>query len=274
MRKRAFTLIELLVVISIIAVLMSIMMPALSKARTQARIVICGSNIKNLSQAAMMYLQENDQYYPGMHNGTDNKYNDGNDSLWDDKLYVYLENYEVFSCAEKISHNRAAAKITESYIGPIEGWDKVQAYGFNTWLQGWTPNGITKGTWPDSHASSINPKPLKASNVKSGSSVVMLSDTGAPLANDGDSFPHFSYFYSGGIRFMPDLVPAHEVRLNKSKPKITFHNRYEMSGGISLGFADGHIEKITRFDYTADTVKDYTPPKEGLKINPNGRDIR
>ncbi len=43
-KKKAFTLIELLVVISIIAVLMSIMMPALSRAREQAKMTVCSSN--------------------------------------------------------------------------------------------------------------------------------------------------------------------------------------------------------------------------------------
>ena len=222
MKKRAFTLIELLVVISIIAILMAVLMPALQKARTQARILMCGSGIKNISNSTMLYLADNDQRYPTINTGSDNKYNDGNDSMWDDKIYHYVESYDVFECPEKISTNRQAAKATESYIGPIEGWDKVQAFSFNSWLMGWTENGVQNGTWPDNHTSSINPVAMKASEVKSVSSVVMISDTAAPLSNDSDRFPHFSYFYSGGIRFMPDLVPAHEVRLMNTGKRINF----------------------------------------------------
>ncbi|UCG46143.1 MAG: prepilin-type N-terminal cleavage/methylation domain-containing protein [Phycisphaerales bacterium] len=60
MRQKAFTLIELLVVIAIIAILMAILMPALRKAKDQARAVHCVSNVKTLSLAWFMYTDEND----------------------------------------------------------------------------------------------------------------------------------------------------------------------------------------------------------------------
>lgn len=60
--RSGFTLIELLVVISIIAVLMSILMPALGKVREQARNVQCASNIRQLGLAFRLYAQENDNW--------------------------------------------------------------------------------------------------------------------------------------------------------------------------------------------------------------------
>lgn len=58
--KKAFTLVELLVVIAIIALLMAILIPALNRAREQAKRATCLSNLRQLMLAWIMYADEND----------------------------------------------------------------------------------------------------------------------------------------------------------------------------------------------------------------------
>jgi prepilin-type N-terminal cleavage/methylation domain-containing protein len=58
-RSRAFTLVELLVVIGIIAVLIAILMPSLSRARDQARGVQCSANLRTMMLGAYMFAQDN-----------------------------------------------------------------------------------------------------------------------------------------------------------------------------------------------------------------------
>lgn len=62
---RAFTLIELLVVISIIALLIGILLPALGAARTTARRSQCLSNVRGIGQAVNLYINDFKQHYPG-----------------------------------------------------------------------------------------------------------------------------------------------------------------------------------------------------------------
>ncbi len=58
---KAFTLIELLIVIAIIAILAAILMPVFAQAREKARTTSCLSNLKQISNAVLMYAQDNDE---------------------------------------------------------------------------------------------------------------------------------------------------------------------------------------------------------------------
>jgi len=65
MRKgKGFTLIELLVVISVIALLMAILLPALQKAKYQAKRIVCMSNVRQQLMTFFTYSEDNDGKFP------------------------------------------------------------------------------------------------------------------------------------------------------------------------------------------------------------------
>jgi prepilin-type N-terminal cleavage/methylation domain-containing protein/prepilin-type processing-associated H-X9-DG protein len=75
--RRAFTLVELLVVIAIIAILAALLLPALSKAKASSRGLACLNNGKQMMTAVVLYISDNNQFYPPNPDGgtTDPGYN-------------------------------------------------------------------------------------------------------------------------------------------------------------------------------------------------------
>ncbi|HEY4477784.1 MAG TPA: type II secretion system protein, partial [Candidatus Paceibacterota bacterium] len=112
-KRKAFTLVELLVVISIIALLLSILMPALSKVRDQARTVICKSRQSQWGQYLFLYAHDNDNEIPFMQAKNEK-------ILWYDKLGAYISDKriddEAIKDAEDNSVNVAAVFTANYYL--------------------------------------------------------------------------------------------------------------------------------------------------------------
>ena len=99
MERKNFTLIELLVVIAIIAILASIMMPALSSARESGKRAVCLSNLKQIGTAIEMYIQHNRDRLPYCRSYPE-KPAAGEENLpaLPETLQTYLEQDRIFEC--------------------------------------------------------------------------------------------------------------------------------------------------------------------------------
>lgn len=115
-RLKAFTLIELLVVIAIIALLISILLPSLSRARELSKRLVCASNVKGIGTTGKIYANENQEKWmaPGHSRASIN-----NDGI--DYLAGATEGQPVPNNPGEVGFDRELQSTTESSTGTGTG---------------------------------------------------------------------------------------------------------------------------------------------------------
>ncbi|MBN2271520.1 MAG: type II secretion system protein [Sedimentisphaerales bacterium] len=166
--NRGFTLVELLVVISIIALLMSILMPALRRVKMQAEEAKCRSNVRQVGIIMFMYLQEEDFKMPDFHvldprdhmkcnkhlwtlDGRRTSVRLGPDedwSYWATAFNAYVKDIDIFGCAAMRQFAELLAKdLMYNYttLAPeVKKVDIIQtaAYGLNGYIDKLNTNAV------------------------------------------------------------------------------------------------------------------------------------
>ncbi len=214
-----FTLIELLVVVAIIAILASMLLPALTKARDMARRTSCGNQLKQVNMANMMYADENDGYLPNpaifswwradwMNALVNGKYISGDRQPSATTTGAAGSAYKMFTCT---SWNI----VVHASGGPGNYMINQELAGNEPTWRSWRPEGL--------------PNP---------SNITTTTESGAYNTDTGNfaSF-HLAYNrYTGGANtgYMGGLGRA---------------NRGNHNGTNNLSFADGHLEVLTPSKY-------------------------
>jgi prepilin-type N-terminal cleavage/methylation domain-containing protein len=188
MRRRGFTLIELLVVIAIIAILAAILFPVFAQAREKARQASCLSNLKQLGLAAMMYVQDYDEVYPGGP-GVNSLWTPGPQGAWDKLIQTNGTNVSVTNVAVRLV---PYIKNQQIFVDPDDPTGDRNAAG--RWsgnimrLSYWWNFGVSQGySWPTypSGAATVSGTPLSQGAISKPASLQLIQDNWASYHSPG-----------------------------------------------------------------------------------------
>jgi prepilin-type processing-associated H-X9-DG protein/prepilin-type N-terminal cleavage/methylation domain-containing protein len=251
-RRRAFTLVELLVVIGIIAILIAVLMPALSAARKQAARLTCASNLHSIGHALTMYAQQY-RYYPGMiaREGSVDA------AVWPTLLRQYLgASKEVFYCPSQDERCRWTAAgpapvVPASGLFLQFGYEPREpllhggapfSYGYNATgdrLTGWGPPMRGLGWVAGGIGSLPSPDygPRRASTLRAPAEMVAVTDGTVDGILDFFTWPGWAL---GGQEVLPGRVHPASVH----------------GGGSNVLFCDGHVQWYRQEDISYNAAAD------------------
>jgi prepilin-type N-terminal cleavage/methylation domain-containing protein/prepilin-type processing-associated H-X9-DG protein len=216
--RQAFTLIELLVVIAIIAILASMLLPALKNAKELAKRIVCMSNTKQISLAKLLYTDNNDNCLPNAHATIV-----PDASWWCDAIFEEVgANPAIFTCPDAPENLRKMYK--EFAYGAMHFYQKP-SYGQNVYLYMRQPLSRPAGDYY--LADGTTPAHLRLRQIKSPSICILIGDTENPTSGAINS--QYLYPYSGTASYGGHLGFRHK-------------------GGGNYGMADGHAEWKSRVE--------------------------
>jgi prepilin-type N-terminal cleavage/methylation domain-containing protein/prepilin-type processing-associated H-X9-DG protein len=225
LRAKRFTLIELLVVIAIIGILASMLLPALSMARDEARKIQCANNVKQLVLGMHLYANNYNGEFPTA-SMPGNLAGPAACSFWHNLLQEdYLKSLDVKRCP-------AIPEVPFSMY-----WCQ---YGLNH--DGWRWKGTVEaeqGFGYDPANGDPRGGALRISNVSDAANFIMIGDSGDWEANN---------YYKVGIMGAPTTNGS-----TLSDLKAFPVNRHK--NGSNIGFTDGHVKWFKVLDLMSPTAK-------------------
>lgn len=249
-RSRGFTLVELLVVIGIIALLISILLPALNRAQKAATQVACASNLKQIGLAMAMYQSDNKGAFPYGHVF----YNGWNQVTWDDLLNKYwggkapqddswpsgvfgsttLIGIKVLRCPEDIYENLRPSWALNYAVGEknaIRSYSMVSAVWNDNGNDNYAGAGAyawnVTGTYPTGRPTNPNFRHMRPKDFRDSAGTIVLTE----------------HFQSNIAGHTSQAIINRPVEL-WPQTTATLKNLPHPGGNRNNLFADGHVQAM------------------------------